>query len=239
VAVDDFAPKLTGPTISEQRWENLTFLHWPVEPAAAAKFMPPGVVPDTFGGLSYVGLVPFQMRGAGPGAHLPVPYFGNFCETNVRLYSVDGEGRNGIVFCTLDAQRLATVLLARWSLGLPYAWSKMSAVHAGDLWRYRTRRRWPRVDLSDEITIRANDPVEPTDLEVWLTSRWGLHTRVGGRTLWVPNQHGPWPLRAAELLGMQGDLVAGVGVPVAGPMLRPLFSPGVRTTFGLPEVVRG
>jgi hypothetical protein len=92
--------------------------------------------------------------------------------------------------------------------------------------------------LSSEITVRVAGAVEPTDLEVWLTSRWGLHTRVAGRTVWVPNQHGPWPLRAAELLGIQGDLVAGVGVPIAGPMLRPLFSPGVRTTFGPPSLVR-
>ena len=238
MVVQTSAPTLTGLTISEQRWENLTFLHWPVEPEAVAGFLPPGVHPDTFEGSSYVGLVPFQMRGAGPGRRLPVPYFGNFCETNVRLYTVDGQGRNGIVFCTLDAQRLATVLLARWSLGLPYAWSKMSAVHAGDLWRYRTTRRWPRANLANEITVRVGDPVEPTELEVWLTSRWGLHTRVAGRTVWVPNQHDAWPLRSAELVGMQGDLVAGVGVPVAGPMLRPLFSPGVRTTFGLPTTVR-
>ncbi len=238
MVVQTSAPTLTGMTISEQRWQNLTFLHWPVEPEAVAGLLPPGVYPDTFDGMSYVGLVPFQMRGAGPGRRLPVPYFGTFCETNVRLYSVDGQDRNGIVFCTLDAQRLTTVLLARWSLGLPYAWSKMSAVHAGDLWRYQTRRRWPRADLANEITVRVGDPVEPTDLEVWLTSRWGLHTRVAGRTVWVPNQHGRWPLRSAELTGMHGDLVAGVGVPVAGPMLRPLFSPGVHTTFGLPTTVR-
>ncbi len=238
MVVNTVAPELAGPTISEQRWENLTFLHWPVEPAAVAQLLPPGVWPDTFEGRSYVGLVPFQMRGAGPGPRLPVPYFGTFCETNVRLYSVDGEGRSGIVFCTLDAARLAVVLLARWTLSLPYAWSSMTAVHAGDLWRYRTRRRWPKAQLSSEITVRVADPVEPTELEIWLTARWGLHTRIGGRTVWLPNQHGPWPLRSAELVGMHGDLVAGVGVQVGGPMLRPLFSPGVRTTFGLPTAVR-
>ena len=78
---------------------------------------------------------------------------------------------------------------------------------------------------------------KPTPLEVWLTARWGLHTRLAGRTVWVPNQHGPWPLRAAHILNLADDLVAGVGIEVAGDMLRPLFSTGVRTTFGLPSVV--
>ena len=91
--------------------------------------------------------------------------------------------------------------------------------------RAESRRQFPEL------------PVEPTPLEVWLTARWGLHTRLAGRTLWIPNEHVAWPLRAAEILDLQDDLVDGVGVPVAGDMLRPLFSAGVRTTFGLPAVV--
>ncbi len=241
MTVHAVAPELAGRSLSAQRWADLTFLHWPVEPAAVQEFLPPGVYPDVIDGVSYVGLVPFRMRGAGPGGRLPVPYFGGFCETNVRLYSVDDEGRSGIVFRTLEADRLATVLLARWSLGLPYTWSRMRAVHSGDLWRYITVRRWPSsgaVPLRSRVTVRIGDPVLPTPLEVWLTARWGLHTEVAGRTLWVPNQHEAWPLRAAEIVDLDDHLVAGVGIPTAGDMLRPLFSPGVRTVFGLPSVVR-
>lgn len=241
MAVTRSAPPLSGPSLSAQRWGNLAFLHWPVEPAAVQQFLPDGVRPDVIDGVSYVGLVPFQMRGAGPGGRLPVPYFGDFCETNVRLYSVDDEGRSGIVFRTLEANRLPTVLLARFSLGLPYTWSKMRATHTADLWRYESVRRWPRdtvPPLRSRVTIRVGDPVEPTALETWLTSRWGLHTRLAGRTVWVPNEHGPWPLRSAEIVDLDDDLVAGTGVRTAGEMLRPLFSPGVRTTFGLPQVVR-
>lgn len=237
MVVHAVAPTLSGPALSAQHWTNLTFLHWPVESEAVACLLPPGVRPDVIDGLSYVGLVPFQMRKAGPGGRLAVPYFGDFCETNVRLYSVDDQGRSGIVFRTLEATRLATVLLARRSLGLPYTWAKMQAVHAGDLWRYSSSRRWPKPRLNSDVTIRVGERVEPTPLEVWLTARWGLHTRLGGRTIWVPNQHGPWPLRSAEIVRLHDGLVAGVGVEVAGAMLRPLFSPGVRTTFGLPTVV--
>ncbi len=239
--IQEVAPPLAGRVLSAQRWSNLTFLHWPVEPESVREFLPAGVAPDVFDGFTYVGLVPFRMRKAGPGGRLSIPYFGEFCETNVRLYSVDEKGRSGIVFRTLEAERLATVLLARWSLGLPYTWAKMRATHVDDLLRYRTTRRWPRSGgrrPGGQITVRVGGPVEPTPLEVWLTARWGLHTRLAGRTLWVPNEHGPWPLHSAELLGLQDELVSGVGVRIAGGMLRPLFSPGVRTTFGLPSVVR-
>ena len=230
------APPLTSSALSAQHWDNLTFVHWPVDPAAISGLFPPGVRPDVLDGESYVGLVPFQMRGAGP-SRLPVPYFGSFCETNVRLYSVDRHDRHGIVFATLDADRLATVLLARIGLGLPYAWSSMSARRDGDELTYRSLRRWPGRSrrAASTVAIRIGDVVEPTARETWLTARWGLHTRVAGRTVWVPNRHDSWPLRAAELLRLDADLVAACGIRIdPDRQLRPLFSAGVATTFGRP-----
>jgi uncharacterized protein YqjF (DUF2071 family) len=80
--------------------------------------------------------------------------------------------------------------------------------------------------------------VEPTPLEVWLTARWGAHTRKAGRTWWVPNEHEPWPLRAAEIIELDGDLLVASNVPPAGARLRTLFSPGVRARFGRPTLVQ-
>ena len=254
MAVQQFAPTLSGPVLSTQFWRNLTFLHWPVDPAAVTAMFPPGTGPDTIDGLTYVGLVPFHMHGARPGRWPPVAYFGDFCETNVRLYSVDDAGRHGIVFLTLDAQRLATVLLARLSLGLPYAWSVMSDARSvmsdarpamsdagAGVHHYRSRRRWPKYAAdgpATSISVRVGAPVEPEPVETWLTSRWGLHTRVAGRTVWVPNQHDPWPLYSADVLTLEENLVSACGVDVdAAARRRALWSPGVRTTFGLPTVV--
>ena len=237
--VHSVAPALTGRALTSQHWDNLTFLHWPVAPAAIASFFPPGTRPDVIDGVSYVGLVPFQMRGAGPG-RLPVPYLGRFGETNVRLYSVDDADRHGILFLTLEASRLATVALARVGLGLPYAWSSMQVVRTDDVVSYRSRRRWPDRSRAARtaVTVRLGAAVEAEPVETWLTARWGLHTRVAGRTIWVPNHHGPWPLHRAELDELDDDLVAACGVRVEPEhMLRPLWSPGVRTTFGWPSTV--
>ena len=189
--------------------------------------------------MSYVGLVPFEMRGAGPG-RVPVPYFGRFAETNVRLYSVDDHDRHGILFRTLEASRFATVAIARVGLGLPYAWAQMAVERADDVVSYRSRRRWPDRARSARtaLAVRLREPVEPEPVEIWLTARWGLHTRVAGRTIWVPNHHGPWPLHRAEIAELDDDLVAACAIEVeAGRMLRALWSPGVRTTFGWPTTV--
>ena len=237
--VEEIAPELPGRALTSQHWRDLTFLHWPVAPDAIAHLFPPGVRPDVVDGVSYVGLVPFEMVGAGPG-RLPVPYLGRFAETNVRLYSVDDDNRHGIVFVTLEATRLATVLLARTSLALPYSWARMSVDRTGDVVSYRSARRWPdrRRHARTLVAVRPGRPVTPTPVEVWLTARWGLHTRVAGRTIWLPNQHSPWPLRSAELLEFDADLVAACGIDVdPAAMLRPLWSPGVHTHFAGPRAV--
>src|SRR5205085_10219881 len=99
------APELSGAVMMNQRWLDLTFLHWAVDPGLVADRMPPGVRPDTLDGVTYVGLIPFRMVGAGIARGPGVPWLGTFLETNVRLYSVDETGRRGIVFLSLDADR--------------------------------------------------------------------------------------------------------------------------------------
>ena len=119
------APGLTGRVMMTQRWRDLTFLHWAVDPAEVAHRMPPGVRPDTLDGRTYVGLIPFRMVDAGLGRGPAVPWLGTFLETNVRLYSVDDRGRRGVVFVSLDANRLLVVLGARAAFNLPYRWARM------------------------------------------------------------------------------------------------------------------
>ena len=85
--------------------------------------------------------------------------------------------------------------------------------------------------------VEVGAAVEPTPLEVWLTARWGAHTRKAGRTWWVPNAHVPFPLCSAEVLECDDDLVAAAGVEPTGARLRALYSPGVRATFGRPSAL--
>ena len=99
-------------------------------------------------------------------------------------------------------------------------------------------RRWPHRGLRSRLTVEVGEPVDPTPLEMWLTARWGAHTRKAGRTWWVPNEHVPFPLRAADVVDLDDDLVAAAGVRTAGERLRALYSPGVRARFGRPSVVR-
>jgi uncharacterized protein YqjF (DUF2071 family) len=227
--------------VTAQRWEHLSFLHWPVAPEAVAPLLPPGTRPDTLDGVTWVGLIGFRMVGIGLGVGPGVPYLGTFCETNVRLYSVDGLGRRAVVFRSLDAERLLPVAVAQVALRLPYQWSRMRMARDGDTFTYTCRRRGPaHRGVRSRMVVRAGEPIgSPTDLEHFLTARWALHTRAHGRTRYLPNAHPRWPLHRAELLELDDELVAAAGLPqVQGPPPSVLYSPGVDVRFGAPVTLR-
>jgi uncharacterized protein YqjF (DUF2071 family) len=231
------APPLPRPVTFGQFWADLTFVHWPVRPEAVEHLYPAGTRPDVFEGMTYVGLIPFTMRHTAVGTALPLPYFGSFHETNVRLYSIDAAGRLGVLFCSLETARLAVVPVVRVALGVPYTWAQMRITRSGDRISYRSRRRWPQRGLRSLVTVRIGADIEPTPLEIWLTARWGAHTRKAGRTWWMPNEHATWPFRSAEILECDDDLVAAAGVEPSGDRMRALFSQGVHARFGRPAQV--
>jgi uncharacterized protein YqjF (DUF2071 family) len=227
------APPLPRPVLFDQFWADLTFVHWPVHPDSVAHLFPRGTRPDVFDdGLTYVGLVPFVLRHTALGTSLRLPYFGSFAETNVRLYSTDDAGRHGVLFRSLETERLAVVGVTRVGMGVPYTWAKMRVSVTGDRVSYNSVRRWPRRGLRSRVTVMVGDEVQATPLEVWLTARWGAHTRKAGRTWWVPNAHVQWPLRAADIVELDDDLLPASGVTPCGERLRALFSPGVHAQFG-------
>lgn len=148
--------------------------------------MPPGVRPDTLGGVTYMGLFPFRMVGAGISGGPGVPWLGTFLETNVRLYSVDVTGRRGIVFLSLDADRSALVLGARAAFGLPYRWARMRHTSRDGVHTYDARLRRPAKQARSHIAIRAGARRESTELDEFVSARWGARavvSRTGSRGL--------------------------------------------------------
>ncbi len=229
------APPLRGRVMSTQRWRDLTFLHWALDPSEVERLMPPGVRPDVHDGRTYVGLVPFRMVGVSIGRAPGVPYFGTFLETNVRLYSVDRTGRRGVVFLSLDTDRAAAVPAIRAVVGAPYRWARMRFARTGDTVTYDASLR-PRHRFSSHVSVRVGEVREPTPLDDFLTARWGAHVRRRRHTTFVPNQHEPWPLRDAEVVELDDGLLASVGLP--GVTDRPpdhvAFSDGVYAEFSRP-----
>jgi uncharacterized protein YqjF (DUF2071 family) len=227
--------------VMRQRWERLTFLHWSYEPAVVQRLLPPWLRTDTFDGMAWVGLVPFFMRVATAGGH-GVPWLSNFCETNVRTYVRDPQGRAGIWFFSLDAARASAVAVARATYRLPYHWSRMRLVTRGEEIAYLCQRRWPaQRPVTSRVRISVGERLgaaELDDRDHFLTARWVLFSSAGPRHRFARAYHPPWPLYRAQVIMADDHLVAAAGLPPPRGEHLAHYSPGVDVRIGRPESYR-
>lgn len=217
---------------------TLSALHWRIETAAIQSKLPQGLTADEFDGSGWVGLIPFKMVDIAAGTGPAIPYLGTFPETNVRTY-VSGPAGPGVWFHSLDITRLIPVVTARVTYRLPYNWAKMSIEATGDSIAYRARRRWPggRGETSS-VHIEIGDRVtDPTQLDHFLSARWGLYTSLGKRLAFAKVEHEPWPLHRASVAFIDDNLMGAAGYSGAGPPDHVAYSPGVSVRIERPRFV--
>ena len=205
-------------------WHDLTFLHWPYEPDAVQALLPDGLTVDTFDGKAWVSLVPFMMRRAGPTCLPKLPYVSDFEETNVRTYVVDSLGNRAVWFLSLDCVRLPVVAFAKVLIGFPYFWADMTLDIDGSKITYATRRRrWPRSPAAlTNVSIDIGKPIEPTELDVFLTARWGTVAKSFGQLWFHAVDHEPWTFHDATLIALDDSAMTAPGLPtpIGGPIVR-------------------
>jgi len=220
------------------RWESLTFLHWSFPPDVVQPLLPASLTVEPCDDRAWVGLVPFFMRVALPGTR-SVPWLSEFCETNVRTYVRDDQGRSGIWFFSLDAARLGAVVTARTTYRLPYFWSQMSSTRAADTIEYTCRRRWPGPrDARSHQVVQIGDPYVPEELSArdhFLTARWILFSRAGTRHRFARAWHEPWPLQRAVATTCTDELLRAAGLPASNDAPVVHYSEGVDVRIGRPE----
>jgi uncharacterized protein YqjF (DUF2071 family) len=236
-AMTSYSPVSANPrstTVMKQEWRRLTFLHWPYEPAVVQRLLPEGLTVETYDGMAWVALVPFEMMAKAPvGPELP--WASHFWETNVRTYVTGPDGRTGVWFLSLDASRFGAVAAARLAFSLPYFWSRMRLVDHGDQILYVTERRWPKPAATSMVQVRVGEPYAPeelTDRDHYFTARFALWARTRRGLRWTPADHAAWPLHRAELLRLDDSLVTATGLPKpeGEPVLH--HSPGVAVRIG-------
>jgi len=226
-------------------WDDLTFLHWPYPPEQIAALLPDGLEPHVIDGVTWVGLIPFDMTVGLPGGAV-IPWQGRFAETNVRTYVIGPNGEPGVWFCSLEASKLIPTATARATYGLPYFWADMSIDRFTDAdgterRTYTARRRWPGpVGASTTISVTLGDDIPPsevTELEHHLTARWRLFSVWRGRLVEARIEHPPWPLRRATLDHLDDELVAAAGLTPSDDAPLVHYTPGTSIRIGRPELL--
>jgi uncharacterized protein YqjF (DUF2071 family) len=211
-------PLPEGPWLQGQTWCDLLFAHWRVPADDLRRVVPPPLpLHLDADGSTWLGITPFVVRGFRVRRTPPLPWVSHFPELNVRTY-VELDGKPGIYFLSLDADRRAAVIAARKTYRLPYFHARMRAETVGARVDYRSERidssGPPASFRSSYAPVGANTDDE---LARWLAERYCAYTLdERRRPLRIDIHHPPWPLQPAEgELDAQG-MADQVGIALEG-----------------------
>jgi uncharacterized protein YqjF (DUF2071 family) len=244
------ADQLVSMPVLGAAWLTLTFVHWSVPTAAVQALLPPGLVVDEWQGSAWVSLTPFVMADMRPlGLGSPPEASGrtgrinrvlhevsSSPETNLRTYVRGPDGRDGIWFFSLDIGARTLAVALRGLSGAPYRYGRLTVQPMHDVVTYTGSRATG--EPSYDAVVRPGDPLEPSELDTWLTGRWRAYTTQLGQLLVFPVEHEPWPLRDARLDTLEEDLTQRAGLPELGEPSLLHYSEGVRRVrLGLPRLL--
>ena len=205
-----------------QTWRDLLFAHWPVEPAALERVVPPQLPLDLWEGRAWVGVTPFVVTGAHPRGLPPFPWLGQFPEINTRTY-VTVDGKPGIHFLSLAAARLAAVSAARRLYRLPYFHAEMEVSRGDDGVQYRSERRstdGPPAAFRASYGRAEGELDGGEALARWLAERYCLYVKAeGSQVLRGEIHHPPWPLEDAWVDLEVNTMGEAFGLDLRGPPL--------------------
>ena len=115
----------------------------------------------------------------------------------------------------------------------------MSVEINGPRRRYETsHRRWPRSPAtSTVVAVDVGDAIQPTELDLFLTARWGTVAKSFGSLRYHPVDHQPWEPHAATLVELSETAMVAPGLPapVGDPTVR--WAQPINARFGRPVSV--
>lgn len=104
--------KERGDVFLTAKWENLIHITYKIKKDKLFSLLPSNVELDLYGGDSLVSLVAFNFKNTAVKG-IPIPFYGNFPEINLRFYVKDNnKNYNGVVFIREIIPRAGIALLA-------------------------------------------------------------------------------------------------------------------------------
>ncbi len=205
-----------------QEWNEALFLHWKIPVEIIQELIPTGLTLDTFNGNAWVSVVAFTMEDIRPFALPSVSFVSDFYEINVRTYVVNN-GKAGVYFVNIEAQKMLSVFLAKALSGLPYEKSDMRRA-AG---YYKSDNHYKGFSLEASYD-EGETAYDLTPLDKWLVERYCLFVNNNDELYCYEIHHLPWEIRKVKLDKLQLNYKIGnLAIGSTSPDLTH-YSPGVQ-----------
>ena len=176
-----------------QEWHHVLFAHWRVSGHLLTPLIPAGLTLDLYNGEAWVSLVAFTIKHLRLRFLPPFAPLSNFHEINMRTY-VLRNGKPGIYFLSIEAQKLGSALIAKLVTRLPYV---NSTINRADGW-YASNNKELNFHLHAEYT-RGQNILVKSALGRWLTDRFCLFHELSKNIYSHDIHHQDWPLKSMDV----------------------------------------
>jgi uncharacterized protein YqjF (DUF2071 family) len=194
-------PLPAKPWVMTQTWNRLLFAHWPVPVSWLREYIPSAFTIDTFDGIAWIGVIPFDINHLRLRGLPPIPFTSYFPEINVRTYIIE-DNKPGVFFFSLDATNSMAVAAARTFFHLPYFNAHIEVETQKNSVQYTNQRTNKNANpASFAASYRPTSPIfhaSKGSLDEWLTARYCLYTCTKNQLYRGEIHHAPWPLQHAE-----------------------------------------
>lgn len=182
-----------------QKWENMLFIHWPVDASVIQGKIPNGLEVDTFNEQAWVSIVSFKVSEIRIRSLLLPGQLKSSIQLNVRTY-VTCKGIRGVYFFTIDANKLLPVLGGRM-LGLRFYKAKMKIHKNNNITTFSSYREKSNAILKMNYSPQNSHaiPLEKGSLSHWLLERYFLWTFFRGKLFRGAIHHTMWEVQPAKL----------------------------------------
>ncbi|HEU0135813.1 MAG TPA: DUF2071 domain-containing protein [Flavobacterium sp.] len=172
-----------------QEWHETLFYHWSFPQEIIAELLPDELEIDTFDGKAWVSLVSSTVKNLRLKFLPTIDALSNFNEVNLRTYVIK-DGKPGMYFFSLEADKLMSVMMNKTLFGLNYKKAEISrGTHECSLGNVNDKHFFYTKYLSLECLSNKSN------LDKWLTERYCIYHK-DENTLYKYNvHHEEWQLK--------------------------------------------
>lgn len=208
-------PAPMAPWIMTQRWNDLLFMHYALDPEVVRANVPEVLTLDTYKQRAWISVTSFWLNHLRPPGVPSLPWVSRFPEINVRTYVTYG-GKPGVYFFSLDAGNLSAVWGARMFYRLPYWQASMKVKGKGTAKiEYSSQRHHGPKPAELKCSYAPVDAhafeAHPGSLEHFLSERYCLYAASRKRLYRGDIHHLPWRLQRAEVEVQQNTMAQTAG----------------------------
>lgn len=199
--------KRKGPRFGEQKWEDILFLHWPVDKKLLQAQLPPAFQINEWGGSAWLSAVIFTAKETKLIKTPRILSYPNFSQFNLRTY-VNFDQEKGVYFLSNKSNDPLMTNLGRLA-GLPFTHGQINyqPFEKGAQIQIFDRHQKKGLSLSYRQSSQSFQAKEDS-LAHFLTEKYCIWMIKGKSILKLPVSHSSWTLKEADLHIKNKSLVA-------------------------------